>query len=179
MSGNKCRTPIYSRQRPAAIRPPPRGLVCLRLLSCPRIRRVHCKRVNIPLPSVCTGRTQDKARPSETAEPSPGCFWWEWGHCGRQTPGCLQAGGLLALSGSQTQIMPTPPPPVPQAASASSSLFSLLLILEFAQFPGSGAEGRTGRERLAPPSRSEARRSLCKHLQARVYLTVNRSRAPL
>lgn len=74
---------------------------------------------------------------------------------------------------------PPPPAPIPQAASASSSLFSLLLILEFAQFPGSGAEGRTGRERLAPPSRSEARRSLCKHLQARVYLTVNRSRAPL
>lgn len=70
MSGNKCRTPIYSRQRPAAIRPPPRGLVCLRLLSCPHISRVHWKLVNIPLPSVCTGRTQDEARPSETARPS-------------------------------------------------------------------------------------------------------------
>lgn len=139
MSGNKCRTPIYSHQRPAAIRPPPRGLVCLRL-SCPHISRVHCERVNIPLPSVCTGRTQDEARPS------PGCFWWGWGHCGRQTPGCLQAGGLLALSGSQTQVMP-PPPPLPPLTPRPPGCLCLLLSLLFAFNP-----------RIRPISRERSRR---------------------
>lgn len=152
MSGNKCRPPIYSRQRPAAIRPharsparlPPRGLVCLRLLSCPHISRVHWKRVNIPASSVCSGLTQQKARRrSKRAESrvflaGAGSLW--------QTDPRLSADWRPPAppSGSQTQISL----PVPQAASRLPFLplsLSLCLVLAF-------------NPRIRPFSREQSRR---------------------
>lgn len=140
MSGNKCRAPIYSRHRPAAIRPParlpPQGLVRLRLLSCPHISRVHWKRVNIPASSVCSGLTQQKAEEEEATQEGrvEGIFGQSGVTVADRPPAvcrleaCCPPKWLTNPNNAPRPPGCLPPPFLPL-------LFSLL-ILEFAHFPG-------------------------------------------
>lgn len=154
----------------------------MRLLSCPHISRVHCKRVNIPLSSVCSGLTQHKvSRRSKGAGESGRISGGGGVTVVDAPPAVCRLEAFCAPSGSQTQIMLPSPRQPPSDPSRSHFNPRIRPFFQGAERKGGGGRGArlssvsSGRSALL--SLTGVRRSLCKHLPARVYLDSNRSRA--
>lgn len=151
--------------------------MCLRMFSCPQICPLcpleACKHRS----SICL-RGTDAERPAQRSE-----LRVFFGGSGVTVADRREAEGWRPFGPEWVHKpqQPSPSPgntPLPNPPTLFSS-FSLdvLLILKFTQFPGSGPTRREDRLEVLGSSRTGG--SLCKHPQARVYLNVNRSRAPL